>query len=194
MILQEYIIKNKKTHLIFDFDETLFFLQLPWEKCLELIEEELIAMDNDLYSSYLSMRITWASLQNEYVGKYGQKAKELIIKNNTQFETENLLGVDINYDLVRFMKDVQNIEFNLWSSNTKDTIYPVLQQHHLYQKFTYIITRNDVDLLKPHAEGFEKIYNKDISKEKYLMIGDSSADMLAAKNAGIDFFKVQYFK
>ena len=65
------ITKNKKTHLIFDFDETLFFLQLPWEKCLELIQEELIAMDNDLYNSYLSMRITWASLQNEYVSKYG---------------------------------------------------------------------------------------------------------------------------
>lgn len=193
MTLHEYITKNNKTHLIFDFDETLFFLRLPWEKCLELIEEDLIKLDSDLYDSYLSMRITWASLQNEYVTKYGQKAKELILKNNTEFETENLFGVDINYDLLRFMKEVRDVEYNLWSSNTKDAVYPVLEKHDLYKKFAHIVTRSDVDMLKPHIEGFEKIYNKNIPKEKYLMIGDSSADMLAAQNAEIDFFRVSYF-
>lgn len=193
MTLQEYIIQHNKTHLIFDFDETLFFLHLPWGKCLELIEEELIKLDKDLYSSYLSMRITWASLQNEYIQRYGEKVKELILKNNIDFETKNLYGVDINYDLLRFINEMKNIEINVWSSNTRGIIDSILKKYNIHYKFTNILTRNDVNLLKPEIEGFEKIYNKNISKERYLMIGDSSADMMAAKNAGIDFFKVTYF-
>ena len=44
-LLKKYIIDHKKTHLIFDFDKTLFELILDWDKYFEDIEKELIIID-----------------------------------------------------------------------------------------------------------------------------------------------------
>lgn len=193
--LTEYLEKNKKSHLIFDLDETVFHLILPWEKCFLYISEELHKLDPDLH--------TWASkevahslskVENEFVKKHGEKVKKILIPGRIRFETENLLDVKINNELLSFIQNTNDYILHLWTSNTTEVVEPVLKKHNIHHKFSTIVTRNKVDFLKPHPEGFRKfIHQPSTSIEEYLMIGNSSADQKAANAAGIDFFLIDYF-
>lgn len=190
MKLEQYLAVHKKTHIIFDFDETLFYLLLPWEKCFSLIQDDLVKLDK----SFLSLsQGSWSSLQNQLIARFGDTARELIIKNNTAFEMNELRGVEVNNELIPFILSNKEYTFSIWSSNTKPVIEKVLKEHKVYDKFEHIVTRTDVAMLKPHPEGFSLLYDPQINKENYLMVGDSQHDFHAAKSAGIDFLEVNYF-
>ena len=45
MNLEEYLKKNPKKFLIFDLDETILKLRLPWSEYLEPIKEKLASID-----------------------------------------------------------------------------------------------------------------------------------------------------
>ncbi|PIV08788.1 hypothetical protein COS52_00895 [Candidatus Roizmanbacteria bacterium CG03_land_8_20_14_0_80_39_12] len=68
-----------------------------------------------------------------------------------------------------------------------------MQKEQFEQFFENIITLESVLLTKPNTYGFSMIYNSNNSKRDYLMIWDSENDKIMAKNAGIDFFKIDYF-
>lgn len=68
-----------------------------------------------------------------------------------------------------------------------------LFKYNLNDKFTKIITRDDVKYLKPNPEGFGKIHDPIMPLEKYLLIGDSYSDEKAAEAAKIDFYKINFF-
>ena len=63
-----------------------------------------------------------------------------------------------------------------------------------------VISKDKVQLVKPEPDGFNLIQDWLQTKlqvapklSEFMMIGDSVADEGAAKNAGINFFKVKYF-
>jgi HAD superfamily hydrolase (TIGR01509 family) len=59
--------------------------------------------------------------------------------------------------------------------------------------FSVVITADDVKNNKPHPEPFEKAMTLlAASKEHTLMIGDTEADIIGARNAGIDSVGVAY--
>ncbi|MBI2011518.1 hypothetical protein HYS91_02000 [Candidatus Daviesbacteria bacterium] len=93
MNLKKYLIEKSKTHLIFDFDETLIYLQLPWYRWEERIKKELISMDKSIYQEYKKRKITLSELMNKYVEKFGVKSRDLFIKNAKSFENANLEGI-----------------------------------------------------------------------------------------------------
>ncbi len=183
----------RKTHLIFDFDETLFTLLLPWEKCLFPIADKLEKLDTGLLKKYYRDEIHLNDLQNEYVQKFGEPVRKLFYDNNVKFETESLTGVLVNRNLKQFLINNKSYEIFIWSSNTHEIIEIVLRKHRLLKKFKKIMTRSNLKFLKPDTEAFEAIYDLKVPKSSYLFIGDSLSDEIAAKNSGIDFFKVAPF-
>lgn len=191
--LREYLSLHHKTHLIFDFDETIFMLLLPWRNALVYAANDLRNLDKNLYEKYENDIGRLSEMQNKFVKKHGKKAKDIFIENNMRFESEHLQGVDINQELIDFINTATNVSLFVWSSNTRPVIEKVLKEFGIHHKFEKIITRNDVDLLKPSSEGFTLIYDQSIPKSQYLMVGDSMSDEGAAKAAGIDFFRVMYF-
>lgn len=191
--LQEYIQKYQKTHLIFDFDETIFRLILPWEMCFSLKEKELRELDNDLVEFYFQAKVRWSDLQNTLITKHGERARKIILENNRRFETELLEGVEINHELLEFVRSNTDKKLYIWSSNTKDVIEKVLEDFAIKDRFEKIITRTELTMLKGHPEGFDMIADGQTPKEQYVMIGDSSHDKNAAENAGIDFYQISYF-
>ncbi|MBI3103343.1 HAD-IA family hydrolase [Candidatus Daviesbacteria bacterium] len=193
MSIKDYLKKNPKTHLIFDFDETIFKLLLPWEKVLVYIENELIKLDQSIYQKYMLGKIDLNTLQNEYVSKFGKKARDLIYKNNLKFEKGHYKGVEVNPEILDFISKTDKYQIFIWSANTSEIIVRVLKEYKLLNKFKKIISRDDVNLLKPDPEGFTKIYDPQIDKEKYLFVGDSLNDKLAAQNAGVDFYLADHF-
>lgn len=194
--LEEYLKKRKKSHLIFDLDETLFHLILPWEKCFLYVSGQLLILDAELHKLLLEQKdLHLGELENEFIKKHGKKAKDILIPGRMRFETENLLDVKINNELLLFIQNARDYKLHLWTSNTTEVIEPVLQKHHIHHRFSTIVTRNKVDFLKPNPEGFNKLIKQEqIPKKEYLMIGDSSSDRKAAEAAGIDFFLIDFFK
>lgn len=195
--LLTYIKKYKKTHLIFDFDETLFKLLLPEERDSHFaeIKDVLINLDQELYLKYIQGNAGWGETQNAFVKKYGKKIVNHIKENNIVFETTKLRGFTINHDLIDFVKSQsQNYEMYIWSSNTKKVIIPILKEFGLGGSFKKIITRDVVNFIKPIPEGFQHINNSKVPLKKYLLIGDSWKDKLAAENIGIDYFEIKFFE
>jgi HAD superfamily hydrolase (TIGR01549 family) len=112
----------------------------------------------------------------------------------TQFECKSYSGYLPNNELLSFIRShADTYIFSLWTSNTERVISDFIQKEGLRPIFQNIISLNTVHYSKPYPDGFYKIYNASFSKKDYLMIGDSDNDESAAKAAGIDFFKVDYF-
>jgi len=184
-----------KSHLIIDFDATLFLMHLDWEKYFDSIEPSLLRLDKTIYSRYLLYKISWGNMQNEYVRKFGKKALQLFYKNNTCAEKSLLEKVTPNDELLDFIrKNNKNYNLHIWSSNTDLIIKQTLKEYGVLHMFDKIVSRLDVSLLKPNPEGFiKRIREPETKKDSYLMIGNSMADHFAAKNADIDFHLVTTF-
>lgn len=191
MLLDYYLKTHPKTHLIFDFDETIAHVLLPWVKWEEDIKEELIKIDKLLYEKFKDGPIV--ALENGYISKYPE-SKELIIKNSINFETKYFKDVIPNKKLMSFIKNAKNYQMFIWSSNTRQTIEKTLEKFNILSKFKKLVTRNELTFIKPDPEGFFKIYNPKIPKKNYLYIGDKNLDKEAAQNSGIDFYLEDYLK
>ncbi len=192
MKLEEFLNQNKKTYLIFDFDRTLFKLLIPWEKWIDSIKNQLQQIDTSIMDDYTKGKITLSELENRYIETYPQ-TKDLIINHALSFEKNNLHDVKPNKNLVSFIRTHTQYAYYIWSSNTPPTIEPILSKNNMLHYFKKIVTRLDVTFIKPHPEGFIKIYNATIPKNQYLFLGDSTDDANAAKEADIDFFPISYF-
>ena len=196
MTLNTYLQKVNKTHLIFDFDRTLVRLLLPWDSliCEEPIKDALIKLDKSIYDEFAKGLFSRPDMENKYVIKFGYKAKQLLIKNRHIFEQKYLKGLVPNKELIEFIKKSNKYNLFIWSGNTKDTVTKALKTLQLENRFEIVVSGDLVKLQKPYIEGFEKIHDKQIPKNQYLMIGDSDSDRDAAIQANIDFFLVDYFK
>ncbi len=182
-----------KTHLIIDFDKTLFHLDLPWDIVLEPIKKQLIEWNPKYYKKYIDKEMRLSLVINNYVKEFGDAAKNLFIKNNTRFEQEKLRGYYKNPELINMIVKLNKKQLYIWSSNTQPTITQILKDHNLFDKFEFLVTRTNVKFIKPNPEGFKLIYDPKTNKDKYLMLGDSVHDQDACEIIGIDFHKIEYF-
>jgi HAD superfamily hydrolase (TIGR01549 family) len=191
MDLESYFKSHKKTHLIFDLDETILELILPWEVWERGIEDELKKIDPQILKDYKNRKINLNGMQNTYVAE-NPKVKKLLVENSKRFESENLKDIRMNQKLVNFIKESSGYQIYLWTSNTKRTAQNVLTKTGIFEKFTKIISCEDVKFLKPETEGFDLIWDGQTAKENYLFVGDSTDDKIAAQKAGIDFFQIAF--
>lgn len=182
-----------KTHLIIDFDKTLFHLGLPWDIVFEPIKKQLLEWNPEYYRKYIDKEMRLSLVLNNYVKEFGDAAKHLLIQNNTRFEQEKLKGYEKNEDLINMVVQINDRQLYIWSSNTRPTITKILKENDLLDRFELLVTRTDVKFIKPNPEGFGQIYDPQISKDKYLMLGDSIHDQDACEQVGIDFHKIDYF-
>ncbi len=199
-MLQEFLQIHPKKHLIFDFDETLFTLFLPWEVYFKEIAHKLFELDPSLKTFLHGKSLN--DVENEAVRRHGEVAVKLRREYAAFFEKEYLRGVEEHHALTDFIRQASSeksadgapkYHLYLWTTNMLSTVEPVLIKAGLREHFTTLVTKSDIELTKPEPEGFYQIFNSQTQKkEDYLMIGDSSNDAGAAKNAGIEFFQVNH--
>jgi len=188
MNLEEYLQKNPKKHLIFDFDATVATLILPWSvlgnklnMAFENISPEVAARCN-----------TWNwSGYSESVKILGPSFKKMIDDLYLNFEAKYLEKIEPNDEIINFIIKNQTVyNFYIWSNNQRPTVLNALKELKIFNLFKKIVTATDVSIYKPEPEGFALIYDKKNKREDYLIIGDSEGDRKAAENVGIDFLKV----
>lgn len=190
--LADVIIAKHKTHLIFDFDATLFLMHIPWNEWGEDIRDELLALDVELWEHHQFKG--GSGFQNKMVGKYGKRGLDLMLRHSSLFEMQHKEKFARNEQLLQEIEEFKDTyHMFIWSSNSRQLVDSVLQQNGMGDWFEKIVSRNEVQFLKPSGEGFAYIHDPQVPKSRYLLIGDSSHDREAALDAGIDFYHTDFF-
>ncbi len=185
--LFRYLEKNDKTHLVFDFDETIAKLILPWDEWFTDVAD-VIKKEYPLFKGK-----SYIEVHNLFVKEYGDGALEVIRKLNEKFEMGKVKGIEQNRELISFIKNNPQYVYYLWSSNSKKTLTGFLKHLGIESVFQKIISRDNSKYIKPDPYGFSLIVENNTPKSKYLFIGDSAYDRKAAQTIGIDFFLIDYF-
>src|SRR5262249_9856572 len=154
--------------------------------------KQLISLHNETYQQYRQKKLSSTELQNSYVTQFGDQALKLFQANSKEFETKELQGYVQNEKIINFIRQARGYTMFIWSSNSRAVIDRVLNELGILERFSKIVTREDVSLLKPSLEGFSKLYVGN-SKTKYLFIGDSKNDKAAADKFAIDFYMENHF-
>jgi len=194
MQLDEFLKSNHKTHLIFDLDLTLVFLQIDWSTFRKGVWDIVAELDASLTREVPNVSGNGMIMINRAVQKHGVRAKEMFVCYVERYEYGNFHGYLPNADLIRFVhKNHDKYTLSLWTNNCRKVVTIPLVKEQLLPCFDSVITRDDIMLLKPEPDGFNAIFDKTCDKSGYLMIGDSIWDKEASKKAGIDFFLIDYF-
>ena len=190
--LLELITKNSYTHLIFDMDETLSWLKLPWKAGYEA----LCALAPD--DLEFLMRQKWSENPSySYIVNPAVEMDEsflpIAIDWAQQFEKQ-LVEHEPNLELVERIPELaEKYTLYVWTSNTQASVKKVLKELAIEQYFTKIIAREDVKFLKPAPDGWRHVSDH-APKEKFLFIGDSYNDREVAAAIGIDYFEITHLK
>ncbi len=188
---ENYIKEKDKKHIIFDFDGTICKLLIDWSDWKKELEE--IVAEYDLGVSGTEAGLY--EIQSICVEKGGQEARTRILEMNYRIEKEYCAGFELLPVALPVLEVAKKwAQLYVWTSNDQRTIMPILEELKIEKMFERVVTRNDVDFIKPHPQGFDLIYDAKNPKSQYLIIGDSSADEGAGKNSGIDFLNITEFE
>ncbi len=186
---EHYLQSKGKKQVIFDFDETITTLLIDWSYWHENVCKLFTEYDKDLVK-YEEKKFN--TLQNEYIARYGTKLKDELININYEVEKNYFSGhVPSSLALSLLSLTKKYADIYMWTSNDRRTVTPIIKELAIENFFSKIISRNDVNFVKPDPYGFYLIYDDQNPKSDYLLIGDSDADRMAAQNADIDFINIQ---
>jgi len=195
MSLSEFLERNPKRHLVFDLDGTIVKLHIDWSTFRRQLWDTVATFDEGLTREVPFEKWRGIELVNKSIAKHGERAKRIIFPFNAAYELAHLNGYTVNTNIARFIQDHRtDYRYSLWTANFRATIGPILEKERLGAVFENIVTRDDVDFIKPYADGFTLIRKDNDPLSDYLMIGDNFTDEGAAKTAGIDFFRVSMDK
>ena len=175
--------------VIFDLDGTLVKFGLDVvnirREAIEVIRKHDVYVDNlGSLNMYLIIEVlqkytdacTLSSLKNILWGiveKYELKAaEEVVLQPNVLNILESLKNSGLKLAIV--------------TNNGQKATKKVLEKCGLLHLFTEVITRDDVDKLKPDGESIEKaLKNMEIVADNAIYVGDSEMDIVATKNARV---------
>jgi len=190
MKLDNYLTKNPKKYLIFDFDETIARIEMDWSQYLNQMAKVYEKFDpsrqHHVFASYEG--------SNDLIRKYGVEVLPLVKSASQEYEKNFNHGLTPYPELIEFIKNAQGYEMFVYSSNARATVTKGLEELGIINYFRQIVSRDEVTYIKPDPDGFSLIYDPATSKKDYLMIGNSHADKDMAAAVGIDFYLVEYFR
>ncbi len=190
MISKLKILAKNKRHLVFDFDLTIAKMNIDWSEWHTGVKKIYNQFDkNHFYDISLNPHFFY----NQMVEKHGDQLVEQMKKFNQEYENKYLTGITPNQELIDFIIDNKDQRQYVFSSNSRTTVENGLSSLGIIDQFIKIISRDDVRMVKPAPEGFYNLSKFAENKDQFLMIGDSSSDEEAAKTAGVDFLKCEYF-
>lgn len=190
MISKLKILAKNKRHLVFDFDLTIAKMNIDWSEWHTGVKKIYNQFDmNHFYDESLNPHFFY----NQMVEKHGDQLVEQMKKFNQDYENKYLTSLTPNQELIDFIISNKDQSQYVFSSNSRPTVEKGLSSLGLIDQFIQIISRDDVRMVKPAPEGFYTLPDFAENKNQFLMIGDSNSDEEAAKAAGVDFLKCDYF-
>jgi len=182
---------NQYNHIIFDFDQTLVSLLIDWSSW----QEGVAAIIKKYDSGFNEAKVLRSHSIAKFIDKYGKTFRDDYVNFGLNLEQKNYIGYKIINKTMAMLKTMhqQNKKLYLLTSNSAETVLPILKELDITDYFNKIITANDVENVKPSPSPFKLIYAEGNNKEQYLMVGDSISDRGFAENIGIDYLDVADF-
>jgi len=173
--------------VIFDFDETILRLNVPWNK----VKDEIISMAR---KSGISIK------ENQHLVPMGNELskdpqmKSAIDQIYLKFEMicAEKKSYQIYPEMLALVKELKTKGFMLAivSGNHSKSIEKILSDLGLSEKFDFICGRDKVENGKPSAEPTLMVMSAlGAEKAETLFVGDSIYDSMSAKAAGVAYFK-----
>lgn len=159
--------------VIFDFDGTLFDLEIDWQKLNFTIKSEL-------------------NVDSLHVNKSSNKAAFKLIG---QAELEGVQKGRPKQDALKTLNQLKGTyKLAVTSRNNRSTVTAGLNKIGFEQKLP-IVARENVKIPKPHPEALELTLNKlKLKPSDVLVVGDTNHDIEAAKNLGARCVAVKNLK
>ena len=109
---------------------------------------------------------------------------------------KNIHKTKVNEFLLYIIENEFFENYVIASNSSRENIDKIMAYHGISpDKFSMIISRDDVNKKKPHPEMGQIIfdlYANTYSKEDYLMVGDSNVDMTFASKLGIKCILINF--
>jgi HAD superfamily hydrolase (TIGR01549 family) len=182
---------NDVEAVLFDFEGTLVDFQ--WnlggavQETVEMLKVSGFPMDriqSRKYSALMKEAMETASR----VSQSPDEVKEKIGAIYDRYDKDALTRWTLRPKAKDFLSAIKGkgVKTGLVSNVGKKALEKALQKTNILQFFDVIISRNDVQNLKPSEEGIDLALNRlQVTEEKSLFIGDSLDDIHAAKEAGL---------
>lgn len=176
---------SRYSTILFDFDGTLSPSLPHWLSAYqfalaqyghELSEKEVI--DNCFYRS-------WADVTRDFkIDSVDQFERYIETGLQDAFVHAHLF--DGVVEVLQHCRD-QGIRLGIVTSAGRNIVTGVLERTDILKFFSTLVTADDITHFKPHPEPlYLALEQLGSTVEESLMVGDSQADMLAAKAAGMD--------
>jgi HAD superfamily hydrolase (TIGR01549 family) len=181
--------------ILFDFDGTLFKLHVPWLELKNNIEEIYFQKYGKSIPSHERFSYMFDFINEKHGVDIVAQFYEIV--RNREIQTVKNHGYSPLWLIQTGLNKIKyflppNIIFGIVSLNFHETINFVLKQYNLKDQFDIILGRDDVEKIKPDAEGILRILKRyELNSNHVLYIGDQVTDKEAAENSQIHFIYVE---
>lgn len=181
--------------LIFDLDETLARVEIPWAEWNRWLVEDF--PDDDLKplfrDAFARERYVPGTVLNQQLARIDMAE---FTKRATEYEVEHYIGYTPNELLASLVPRLKRVgvQFYLWTNNTRPTAERILEEMGIAGHFEGLVTRTEVEYTKPSPDGWRHIHDDMRPLSEYLFVGDGENDRLVAEAIGIDFFYIDHFR
>ncbi|MFX1338885.1 MAG: HAD family hydrolase [Promethearchaeota archaeon] len=183
--------KNKKV-IVFDLDGTIVNLAVDWHYIKTKMSERYFKIYGERCEfKHISGCLDYVVAKNDEreLKNFFNILEDYEMKNiNDSKEIEETIFFINNLNLFGVPKETKLAIFSL---NTRKLIIKSLELANLYNKFDFIIGREDIRKWKPNPDGLLKI--KDyfgVNNKDMIYFGDLKKDIKTGKNAGVESYLI----
>jgi len=181
--------------IIFDMDNTLLKSNIDFDKMKKAVYDFLLAEDLIQECSTWKDKTAsqWIEAGREHPGFRSIESK--VWKLVEEIEAEGMKGAELEPfapDLLNHLKKQEKMVAIL-TNNAYSAAREALEELSIFHLFDLVAGREHMETLKPSPSGVHFIMNrwKEIYPHKWVFIGDSWIDGMAAQKAGISFIAYQ---
>jgi phosphoglycolate phosphatase len=175
--------------LIFDLDDTLLHSNINYTEIrFQITELFSTPLPEEIIAKTPILELL-QKLKQEDLNKFNEGYQKV---NETEREATKTATVIPGAEKIPLILEKYNLNSAIYTNNSRETIKLYLSNpvFEFLNEFS-ILTRDDFDRPKPDPEGIisiiDRYYEKQISKENTIYIGDSYIDAIAADRANVKF-------
>jgi len=184
--------ENKKI-IIFDLDGTIVDLTADWHYIKEIMSERY----SKIYGEKCEFKHISGCL-DYVVDKKDERELKNFFKILEDYEMKNINNTKKIEETIFFINNLQlfgvpkKAKLAIFSLNTRKAIIKSLKLAKIYDKFDYIVGREDIRKWKPNPDGLLKIkeYFRVESKDM-IYFGDLKKDIKTGHNAGVESYLIE---
>lgn len=188
------IIIQKKKVLVFDLDGTIVRLKVNWFHLRKILSERFFT----IYGEKKEFKIITECF-NEIIAREDESELKNLFQIVQDYELYNIEHNELIEETIFFINNLnlfgvtKPVFLAVLSLNMQETIKQSLTLANLYDKFHFIVGKENVRNWKPHPSGLLKIKEHfGVTKKEMIYFGDLKKDVETGMNAGIDTFLIDH--